>query len=60
MPLLPLDFELKIEKFLRWTLWFWLYPYIIWFFARRWYRRLADWVTSPAPDNADKDSVTRI
>ena len=51
MPLLPRDFELKIERFLRMTLWLWLYPYIIWFFARRWYRRIADWVTSPRPEN---------
>lgn len=60
MPLLPRDFELKIERFLRLTLWLWLYPYIIWFFARRWYRRIAEWVTAPGPEDDNQGSITRI
>ncbi|TSC72713.1 MAG: hypothetical protein G01um101438_430 [Parcubacteria group bacterium Gr01-1014_38] len=44
------DVEEKIVgAFLKKTLWLWLFPYIFWFFGRRMYRFLYDWVTEPEP-----------
>lgn len=44
------DFEAKVlERFLRKTLWLWLFPYIFWFFGRRMVLSLYEWLTEPHP-----------
>ena len=42
------DIEFKgVERILKWTLVFWLPPYILWFFGKRIFARVSDWVTEP-------------
>lgn len=52
------DFELKLERVLKITLFLWLYPYIIWFFARRIWKRVREWITEPEVEPKDGDMTS--
>jgi len=41
------DAEDKLYKFFRYTLFVWLMPYIVWYFARRIVLWVYAWVTEP-------------
>lgn len=45
---MDVDVEDQLLWFLKWTLVFWLFPYIFWFFGRRLYEFVYEWVTEPA------------
>lgn len=52
---MPSDFEAKVpERFLRKTLWLWLFPYIFWFFGRRIVQSLYEWLTEPHPNENER------
>lgn len=54
------DVEGKVvEKFLKKTLWLWLFPYIFWFFGRRIFISLYDWLTEPHPAEENKSPASR-
>lgn len=39
------DLEDYLNLFLRKTLFLWLFPYIVWFFGKKVYRAVHDWLT---------------
>lgn len=41
------DLEDMLGWFFRKTLLLWLFPYILWFFGKKIYRVLHDWLTEP-------------
>ena len=41
------DFEVSLEWILKRTLFLWLFPYIFWFFGKKIYRVVHDWLTEP-------------
>ncbi|TSC63875.1 MAG: hypothetical protein G01um1014106_346 [Parcubacteria group bacterium Gr01-1014_106] len=54
------DVEGKIiEKFLKRTLWLWLFPYIFWFLGRRLVVSVYDWLTEPHADEEDTSASRR-
>lgn len=41
------DIDDILEPILRWTVWLWLFPYILFYFSRRMAHVIWHWVTEP-------------
>lgn len=45
------DIDDILEKGVRWTLFLWLIPYMIWYFGRVLFDAAWTWVTEPEPED---------